>query len=133
MLVSWSLRLPAIVFAALVLAAGLAVRAWFDGPFAKYAGVALYATFAFGLVLVVAPRLAPWWAAAVALAWSWTVEFAQLTPWPAALSERSGLARLVLGSTFNAPDLAAYLVGVLIPMLGWWVVSRVAAGPGRSR
>jgi hypothetical protein len=122
----WSRRLPAIVFSVLVLAAGLAVRAWFDGAFAKYAGVALYATLAFGIVLVVAPRLAPERAAAIALAWSWAVEFAQLTPGPAALSERSGLARLVLGSTFNAPDLVAYLVGVLIPLPAWLLARRPA-------
>jgi uncharacterized protein DUF2809 len=121
-LASWSRRLPAIAFSVLVLAAGLAVRALSGGAFAKYAGVALYASFAFGLVLVVAPRLAAGWAGAIALAWSWAVEFAQLTPGPATLSQRSGLARLVLGSTFNAPDLVAYAVGVLVPMLGWWLV-----------
>lgn len=124
MLAFWSRRLAAVAFSVLVLAAGLAVRALFDGPFAKYAGVALYATFAFALVLVVAPRLSPVRAAAIGLAWSWAVEFAQLTPWPAALSARSGIARLVLGSTFNWPDLVAYLVGVVVPMLAWFLVRR---------
>jgi hypothetical protein len=109
-------RLTPAVAAVVVLVAGLGVRAGFDGAFAKYAGVALYATFAFVLVLLIAPRTPPWAAAGIALTWCWGVELAQLTPGPAALSARSGLARLVLGSTFNAPDLLAYLAGIGVPL-----------------
>jgi Protein of unknown function (DUF2809) len=50
----------------------------------------------------------------VALAFCWAVELAQLTPVPARLSERSVLARLALGSTFNTPDLFWYAVGVAL-------------------
>src|SRR6266508_1863044 len=46
-------RLPPAVAALVVLGAGLGVRAVTGGVFAKYAGVALYATFVATLVLVV--------------------------------------------------------------------------------
>lgn len=107
-------RRPALAAAILVLAAGLAVRAFTDGAFAKYAGVALYAALIYTLVVLVAPRIRPLVAAGIALAFCWAVEFAQLSPVPAALSERSTVARLVLGSTFNKPDLLWYAVGIAV-------------------
>jgi hypothetical protein len=97
--------------AVLILAAGLGVRAFTGGAFAKYAGIALYAALVYALVAWLFPRLAPQWTALAATAFCWLVELAQLTPWPAALSQRSVVARLVLGSTFNAPDLIWYAVG----------------------
>jgi hypothetical protein len=118
-------RTAAATAAVVILAAGLGVRAVFDGAFAKYAGVALYAALIYVLVLFVAPRLTTWLAAAVATAFCWLVEFAQLTPYPADLSARSGLARLVLGSTFNAPDLFWYVAGV--------VATAVVLEPVRAR
>jgi hypothetical protein len=125
-------RLAAAACCVLVLAAGLGVRAFTGGWFAKYAGVALYATLAFGLVLLIAPRRSPVRAGAVAVAWCWAVEFAQLTPGPAALSERSGLARLVLGSTFNWPDLLAYVIGIAVPLAGLVAISRGRRDRGAS-
>lgn len=94
-----------------VLALGLGVRAFTGGDFAKYAGVALYATLIYALA---AFWLRPVWAALAATGFSWAVEFFQLTGIPADLSARSGLARLVLGSTFNAPDLFWYVVGAAL-------------------
>jgi len=107
-------RLPALAAAILVLAAGMAVRAFTGGAFAKYAGVGLYAALVYTLVVLVAPRLRPLAAGAIALAFCGAVEFAQLSPVPAALSARSTLARLVLGSTFNTPDLFWYAVGIAV-------------------
>ncbi|MFF7010307.1 DUF2809 domain-containing protein [Streptomyces fimicarius] len=92
-------------------AAGLAVRAGADGAFAKYAGSALYTVLLCALVAFRAPRARPAVVAGTALAVSWAVEFAQLTGVPAELSAHSTAARLVLGSTFNAPDLLWYAVG----------------------
>ncbi|MGC5539552.1 DUF2809 domain-containing protein [Streptomyces griseus] len=92
-------------------AAGLAVRAGADGAFAKYAGSALYTVLLCALVAFCAPRARPAVVAGTALAVSWAVEFAQLTGVPAELSAHSTAARLVLGSTFNAPDLLWYAVG----------------------
>jgi hypothetical protein len=91
-----------------VLALGLGVRAFTGGDFAKYAGIALYATLIYALV---AFWFRPLYAALTATGISWAVEFFQLTGIPADLSAQSGLARLVLGSTFNAPDLFWYAIG----------------------
>ena len=110
-------RWAALVVATVILIAGLAVRAGTGGAFAKYAGVALYAALVYAIVVWIAPRTAPVPAAAIALATCWAVEFAQLTPVPAALSERSIVARLVLGSTFNPPDLAWYAAGIAVVLL----------------
>lgn len=104
-------RLPAAVAAVLTVAAGLTVRAVGGGWFGEYAGDALYTVLVYCLVVLVRPDVAPGRAAGIALAVSWLVEFAQLTPIPAALSAWSPLARLVFGSTFNPPDLLAYAVG----------------------
>ncbi|MFJ3970869.1 DUF2809 domain-containing protein [Streptomyces parvus] len=95
-------------------AAGLAVRAGADGAFAKYAGSALYTVLLCTLVAFCAPRARPLMVAATALGLSWAVEFAQLTGVPAELSAHSTAARLILGSTFNAPDLFWYAVGAAV-------------------
>ncbi|MFE1809442.1 DUF2809 domain-containing protein [Streptomyces sp. NPDC059533] len=104
-------RAAAVAAAALTVGAGLGLRAVAAGDVAKYGGDALYTILLLTLVVAAAPRLSPARAAAIALAASWAVEFLQLSPVPAELSRRSTLARLVLGSTFNAPDLAWYAVG----------------------
>ncbi len=104
-------RAVAAVAAVVTVAAGLAVRAGADGAFAKYAGSALYTVLLCTLVAFCAPRARPAVVASMALGLSWAVEFAQLTGVPAELSAQSTAARLVLGSTFNAPDLLWYAVG----------------------
>ncbi|WP_117212914.1 DUF2809 domain-containing protein [Allorhizocola rhizosphaerae] len=109
--------------AALVLACGLAVRAFTEGAFAKYAGVALYAAFVYTLVVLIAPRVRPWLAVVWALAFCWAVEFAQLTPVPAGLSARSAVARLVFGTTFNLPDLFWYAVGATVAGGLHWTIA----------
>jgi hypothetical protein len=124
-------RVAALAAAGLILVAGLTVRAVTTGAFAKYAGVALYAALVYALVVVLAPRLRPLWTAVVAVGFCWLVEVAQLTPYPAELSARSGLARLVLGSTFHPPDLFWYAVGVAAMAGGHTLLTRAAArGPG---
>jgi Protein of unknown function (DUF2809) len=107
-------RLPAALAALVVLAAGLGVRATATGAFGKYAGIALYAMMIYALVLCAVPWTRPAVTAAIATGISWAVEFAQLTPVPAALSAHSALARLALGATFSPPDLAWYAVGAAI-------------------
>ncbi|MFE1786839.1 DUF2809 domain-containing protein [Streptomyces sp. NPDC059525] len=104
-------RAAAVAAAVLTVGAGLGLRAVAAGDMAKYGGDALYTVLLLTLVVAAAPRLSPARAAAIALATSWAVEFLQIGPVPAALSRHSTLARLVLGSTFNAPDLAWYAVG----------------------
>ncbi|MFD9129767.1 DUF2809 domain-containing protein [Kitasatospora sp. NPDC059571] len=111
-------RLAALAAAVAVVAAGLGVRAVAGGEPAKYAGDALYTVLVQTLVLIVAPRTRPGRAAGLALALSWAVEFFQITGLPARWSAESTVARLVLGSTFNGPDLLWYAVGA---GCGWLV------------
>ncbi|MFH8241006.1 DUF2809 domain-containing protein [Streptomyces sp. NPDC018321] len=124
------IRLTAAVAALSVVGAGLGLRSVAAGDVAKYGGDSLYTLLIFALVLLAAPRTPAAKAAALALAVSWGVEVLQLSGVPADLSRRSTAARLVLGSTFNAPDLFWYAVGALA---GWLVVaSSGAVSGGRS-
>lgn len=110
-------RLVAAGAAAATVVAGLGLRAVAAGSVAKYGGDALYTLLLLALVVLVAPRVSPLRAAGSALALSWAVEFFQLSDVPAELSERSTAARLVLGSTFNAPDLLWYTIGAAAGLL----------------
>ncbi|WP_405731715.1 DUF2809 domain-containing protein [Streptomyces sp. NBC_01537] len=111
-------RAGATVAAALTLALGLGIRAAAAGDVAKYAGDALYTVLLQALVVLAVPRVKPVAAAGTALGISWAIELWQLSGVPAELSARSVIARLVLGSTFNPPDLFWYAVGAA---LGWLV------------
>ncbi|RDG37305.1 ribosomal maturation YjgA family protein [Streptomyces corynorhini] len=91
--------------------AGLGIRAVGSGDVAKYGGDALYTVLVYALVVLALPRARPAVAASGALAFSWAVELFQLTGLPAEWAGRGALARLVLGSTFNVPDLLWYAVG----------------------
>lgn len=110
-------RLSYVIALAITIAAGLAVRAILAGFWAKYLGVGLWAVAAYWTVLVVTPRLRPLQAGLIALAVSWAVEFAQLTPMPRTLSSWHPLLRLVFGEVFNPSDLVALAAGVLTAML----------------
>ncbi|MGW7443048.1 ribosomal maturation YjgA family protein [Kitasatospora sp. NPDC054795] len=128
-------RLAAGAAAALTVAAGLGVRAALGGDLAKDAGDALYTVLLYALLVLAAPGLRPGRAAVLAAALSWAVELFQLTGLPDAWGRHSVLARLVLGSTFNPPDLFWYLVGAgcagaLHRLLR---TSRVAAAGGAVR
>lgn len=110
-------RLPDVVALAITIAAGLAVRALLTGWWAKYLGVGLWAVAAYWAILVVAPRLSPARTSLIALAISWAVELAQLTPIPRTLSSWHPLLRLVFGEVFNPTDLIALAAGVLAALL----------------
>lgn len=84
-----------------------------SGALAQYSGTALYAAMIYAGVFVLAPSLRPPVAAVVALGFCWLVELFQLTGAPAALAERSVLARLALGVAFDPADLLWYAVGVV--------------------
>ncbi|MFG2132969.1 DUF2809 domain-containing protein [Streptomyces sp. NPDC048751] len=114
------IRLAAAGSAVVIVGAGLGLRGMAVGSVAKYGGDALYTLLLVALVVVVAPRVTPLTAAASALALSWGIEFFQLSDVPAELSRRSAVARLVLGSTFNPPDLFWYAVGAAA---GWLLTS----------
>ncbi|MEU0298930.1 DUF2809 domain-containing protein [Streptomyces sp. NPDC006175] len=118
-------RAGAAAAALVTVAAGLGVRSAASGDVSGYAGDALYTVLIHALVVLLVPRVRPPVAAGVALAFSWAVELTQLTGVPAELAQRSAWARLVLGSTFNAPDLLWYGVGAA---LAWAVHSGLRAG-----
>lgn len=118
------IRLAAAAAALVIVGMGLGLRATTGGGVAKYGGDALYTLLLFALVILVAPRSTPLKAGGVALAVSWGVEFLQLSDLPAELSRHSTAARLVLGSTFDAPDLFWYAVGAV----AGWLAVRLAHG-----
>ncbi|MFI1645511.1 DUF2809 domain-containing protein [Streptomyces avidinii] len=122
-------RLAAAAAALVTVGAGLGLRAVAAGSVAKYGGDALYTVLLLTLVVLVAPRLTPLRAAATALAASWAVEFLQLTALPADLSRHSTAARLVLGSTFNAPDLFWYVAGAAA---GWLLLTALRPSGARE-
>ncbi|GLY97736.1 DUF2809 domain-containing protein [Actinoplanes sp. NBRC 103695] len=100
----------------LAVAFGIREVAGPDGAVAQYSGTALYAAMIYAGWYVLAPSLRPPIAAGLAVGFCWLVEFFQLSGVPAALSERSILARLALGVTFDPTDLLWYALGVL-PLL----------------
>ncbi len=106
-------RSVALLLVPLTIAAGLGSRAFFGGLFAKVAGDALYTVLIYVLVLVVRPDVRPSRAFAVALGLSFAVELAQLTPYPAWLSSKHVILRLIFGTTFGFTDLAGYVVGAV--------------------
>jgi hypothetical protein len=97
------------------LATALAIRA--VAPLGSWAeqssGTALYASMAWAGVRFLGPRLGPFTAGGIALAWCWGAELFQLTGIPAALSADSLAARLVLGAAFDPVDLIWYPLGIV--------------------
>ncbi|WP_137993441.1 DUF2809 domain-containing protein [Streptomyces vilmorinianum] len=121
-------RLVACAAAVLTVAVGLGIRSVASGLVAKYAGDALYTVLILTLVVLLAPRVRPVTAAGIALGFSCAVELFQLSGVPAELAEHSTLARLVLGTSFNAPDLFWYAIGAAVG----WAVHRAVAGRVRE-
>lgn len=128
------IRLVAFGAAMVTIVAGLGLRAGVSGNVAKYGGDALYTILLLTLVVLVAPRVTRLTAAGGALALSCAVEFLQLSQVPAELAQRSTLARLVLGSTFNAIDLLWYAVGAVVGCLIHTTVGSLSSrrGPGTA-
>ena len=101
----------------MTLALGLGSRALLSGWIAKYLGVALWATLVYFIIVWIAPAIAVRRAFFLCVAISFAVELAQLTPLPTALYQLHPLFALIFGTTFNAPDLPAYVVGAAIGAL----------------
>jgi|HubBroStandDraft_4_1064222.scaffolds.fasta_scaffold120924_2 hypothetical protein len=107
--------------------AGLGSRVVLGGLAAKVAGDALYTVLAYVLVLVVRPDASVRRAFAVALGWSFAIEFAQISPYPAWLSSKHVLLRLIFGTTFGFVDLAGYVVGAVFAAAAHtWLLRRAA-------
>ncbi|MBO3738097.1 ribosomal maturation YjgA family protein [Actinoplanes flavus] len=113
------------------LAVALAIRAvaplgsWVE----QSSGTALYASMTYAGVLFLAPRLSPFTAGGIALGWCWGAELFQLTGVPAALSEESLVARLVLGAAFDPIDLIWYPIGI-VPLVAVHLMVRGRAISG---
>lgn len=103
-------RVRLLATAGAVVVLGLATTAA-DGVVGDLAGGVLYAVLVALLVATAVPRASATVVGGAALAVCVAVELAQLTGAPAAAVEAVPLLRLVLGTTFWAPDLAAYAVG----------------------
>lgn len=110
-----------VLYACLTLAvvgAGLLWRADFmplPPLLSKYGGDALWALMVFTGCGFLFPRASTIALGIMALSFAWAIEFSQIyhAPWIDAL--RATLpGRLILGSTFNWPDLPAYLLGIVL-------------------
>ncbi|WP_232246681.1 ribosomal maturation YjgA family protein [Kitasatospora mediocidica] len=119
-------RLAAAGLTVLTIGAGLGVRAVVSNDVTKYAGDALYTVMVYTLIVLVLPRIKPPTAAAGALGFSAAVEFFKLGGAPAELARHSTAARLVLGSTFNPPNLFWYAVGAAFGWLAHRAIARSA-------
>lgn len=99
------------------------------GAISKYGGDALWALMVFFGMGFVRPRCSTVRIGLLALGFAWSIEFLQLyhAPWMDGLRATIP-GRLILGSTFNAPDLLAYAAGIAA---GLWV-ERICFG-NRSR
>ena len=103
---------------ALVIGAGLLLRSGlFPLPnfVAKYGGDALWALVVFLCFGIAFRRGSTVRVTLIAVCFAWSVEFLQLyhAPWIDAIRS-TRLGRLVLGTTFNVPDLLAYLAGIAL-------------------
>ena len=121
-------RLFQTVVLVLVLGVGLLWRTRYLSlsPFlSKYGGDALWALAIFLGAGLCFRHTSTLQATLIALGFAWGIEFSQLyhAPWLDQL--RSSLpGRLVFGSTFNAPDLLAYVVGIVFGAVAEQVCSR---------
>ncbi|NDU77289.1 DUF2809 domain-containing protein [Actinomadura sp. DSM 109109] len=122
---------PLMVISAGVFAgAAYAVRAVVDGPVEQYSGAAFSGAIVYTIVVFVRPPVSPLSAGGVAVGYCWFIEFSQLTPIPAAISQRSWFARQLLGAQFDAVDVAWYPAGV-VPLVAvhWFFRARTRPEP----
>ncbi|MDT0166456.1 DUF2809 domain-containing protein [Actinotalea sp. AC32] len=125
-------RVRLAVTAVVVVALGLATTA-LGGVVGDLVGGALYAVLVTVLLAIALPRLRALVLGGVALAVCVVVELLQLAGVAVALADAvptlGSVVRLVLGSTFWAPDLAAYAVGAAAGSGAVRLVSARAATP----
>jgi hypothetical protein len=110
------------VLTALVIGTGLLWRSGrlpLSGSLAKYGGDSLWSLVVFLCFGFVFRRSSTWRISLGAVCFAWSIEFLQLyhAPWIDGIrSTRPG--QLVLGSSFNSPDLIAYVAGITVGALG---------------
>ena len=102
--------------AALVAGLGLLWRSGYlplSPAIAKYGGDVLWALMVFFVFGFVFRRISIARLILVSICFAWAIEFSQLchAPWIDSLRSMR-IGHLILGSTFNSPDLLAYTIGV---------------------
>ena len=107
-------RLPFITGAVIAIIVALACRYGLKGFLSKYLGVIFWATMVYTLMLIMNPYFQIRTALVSALVICWSVEFAQITPYPAFLSSKHIILRLIFGMSFSIWDLPSYLIGICI-------------------
>ena len=105
----------------LVIGIGLLWRSGFlplPSFIAKYGGDSLWALVVFLCFGFVYPRNSTMRIGFIAVCFAWSVEFLQLyhSHWIDGIRS-TRLGRVVLGTTFNSPDLLAYLIGIALGAL----------------
>ena len=92
---------------------------------AKYGGDSLWALMVFLGFGFVFRQSSTVRIALGAVCFAWSIEFLQLyhSPWIDEIRSNR-LGHLVLGNSFNAPDLIAYVIGVVLGALTEWVCFR---------
>jgi hypothetical protein len=95
----------------------------------KWPGVVLWCWVVLACVLCIRPRLCALHAGLWALAFSWTIELAQLTGVPRWLSAQHIVLRLIFGEVFSVFDLLASALAIVA---GAWLWSLVAPAPPAS-
>ncbi|MGW5414479.1 ribosomal maturation YjgA family protein [Actinomadura geliboluensis] len=115
-------RLLMVVSAACLAGAAYGVRATMDGPIEQYSGAAFSGAIVYTIAIFIWPPVLPLRAGAAAIAYCWFIEFSQLTPIPAAISERSWFARQLLGAQFDLIDVIWYPVGVIALAVAHWLL-----------
>lgn len=106
----------------LTMAGGLLLRSRYvslPAGVVKYGGDALWALLVFLFLGWAFQRMTVCRIALMAWAFAWAIEFSQLyhAPWIDSI-RAIRLGHLILGSTFNWPDLPSYLAGILV---GVWI------------
>lgn len=97
--------------AAATIVAGLALHFLATGHFANLLSDALYTMLLYLVLAFILPRTRRPRLALAAFAVSAAIELSQLTGVPAQLAVVFPPSRLIFGTTFSAPDLAAYAAG----------------------
>jgi hypothetical protein len=105
----WSLAAAA----GMIVITGLLVHFATEGVVGDFVGDALFAVMVYLALSFVFVRLPSWPVALITIVLCVGIEFFQLTGVPAVLAEAFPPVRLVLGTTFTAIDLAAYVVGAV--------------------
>lgn len=108
-------RVVAALLLVATIAAGLLVHGLLpDTPATDIAGDALYAVAAYLAVVLVAPRLPPPAAGAIAASWCVAVELFQLTGLPLSWGAQLSPVMLLLGTVFDARDLLVYVAAIAL-------------------